>query len=174
MNIITPVLPGGYEYIVGQLLVEELQQLGINSSLKYLTSAVYSSAVESGNWDLRSEWLGGTILDPWQGYQQFDSQYYEPIGKNALTLRPDATEGAGLRRHHRQARQREPELQPAPSPPSTRRCRQFYTYQPASPTCRRSTGTSPAPSTGRVGRQTKTCTRYPAIGGDNTCSSSAG
>ena len=73
-------------YIVGQLLVEELQELGISSSLRSPTSAVYSSLVESGNWDIRSEWLGYTILDPWQGYQQYDSQYFEPIGTNALTF----------------------------------------------------------------------------------------
>jgi peptide/nickel transport system substrate-binding protein len=74
-------LPSDPEYIVGELLVEELEQLGISSSLKAPTSAVYSDLWESGEWDLRTEWLGGTILDPWQGYNIFNSKYNQPIGK---------------------------------------------------------------------------------------------
>ena len=132
MNIITPTLPGNPEYIVGQLLVEELQELGISSSLKSPTSAVYSSLVESGNWDIRSEWLGYTILDPWQGYQQYDSQYFEPIGTNALTFD--------------QMRLKEPVFDATIAkfggenptaattvPTFNEALRQFYTYQPAIP-----------------------------------------
>ena len=132
MNIITPVLPGGYEYIVGQLLVEEFQNLGINSSLKSPTSAVFSSLQYSGDWDVISMWLGGTILDPWQGYVQFNSQYYEPIGKNALVydwmrLKEPAFD-ATINKLNTES----------PTAASTQATfdealRQFYTYQPAIP-----------------------------------------
>jgi len=132
MNIITPTLPGDPEYIVGQLLVEELQELGINSSLKSPTSAVYSSLVESGEWDLRSEWLGYTILDPWQGYQQYDSQYYEPIGTNALTFDQMRLKEPAFDATIAQLASENP-TSPSSVATFNEALRQFYTYQPAIP-----------------------------------------
>jgi peptide/nickel transport system substrate-binding protein len=85
-TIITPTMSTAAEYQVGELLVEELAQLGITASLKYLTNAPFSSATEDGTWDLGSWWLGGGILDPWQLYTQFNSSYYEPLGKPALSF----------------------------------------------------------------------------------------
>ncbi len=132
MDIITPTLPGDPEYIVGQLLVEEFQNLGISSSLKAPTSAVYSSLVESGNWDVRSEWLGGAILDPWQGYLQFSSKFFEPIGKNALTYDQMRLKEPAFDATITQLANEDPTA--ASSVPTYEQAlRQFYTYQPAIP-----------------------------------------
>lgn len=86
-TVITPQSAQGTqaaEYVIGQLLVEEMQKVGIDATLKQPTNAVYSELVTNGNYDLRSEWFGGGLLDPYQAYQQFDSAYYEPLGHASL------------------------------------------------------------------------------------------
>jgi peptide/nickel transport system substrate-binding protein len=132
LDIITPTVAGDPEYIVGQLLVEELQQLGINSSLRALTSAVYSDAWESGNWDLRSEWLGGAILDPWQGYNLFTASDYKPIGQLELTWPASRiVEPAFTTTVNKLA-----DLDPTAAssiPAFNEALKQFYTYLPAIP-----------------------------------------
>jgi peptide/nickel transport system substrate-binding protein len=89
LQVITPQSSSGTqaaEYIVGQLLSQELEKLGISSSIKQLSTAVYNARVAKGQYDIRSEWFGGALLDQYQLYEQMNSKlYYEPIGTNALS-----------------------------------------------------------------------------------------
>jgi peptide/nickel transport system substrate-binding protein len=83
IEIITPTQPPGAEYEMGQLLAKELQNQGIDASVKYLAGPVYNDRYYKGQYDIRSEYLCGELFDPSQLYQLFYSKYYTPIGKNA-------------------------------------------------------------------------------------------
>ncbi|MFZ0215505.1 MAG: ABC transporter substrate-binding protein [Candidatus Dormiibacterota bacterium] len=85
LQMITPGLPTqtGGEYDIGQLITQDLKAVGIDCSLKYLASAVFQQQYETGAYDLISWWLCGEYLDPYQVYEQFTSNLYEPVGKTA-------------------------------------------------------------------------------------------
>ena len=119
MNIITPVLPGGYEYIVGQLLVEEFQNLGINSSLKYPTSAVFSSLnTRATGTSYRCGWAAPSST---RG-RGTSSSIASTTNRSART--PSSTTGCGSRSRLSTPRSTSSTLrarpQPALMPPSTR------------------------------------------------------
>lgn len=84
LQIITPGQSTGTdapEYLVAQLLAQELQKQGIDASAKLLNGPIFQDALQKGNYDLRSEWECGETLDPWQVYTHFSGQYYKPIGQ---------------------------------------------------------------------------------------------
>lgn len=80
-EIITPVTTSDPEYFIGQLLATDLKKVGIDAHVKALSGSVYDERNRQGKWDIRSEWLCGELLDPYQLYSQFDSKYYVPVGK---------------------------------------------------------------------------------------------
>ncbi|ACZ43635.1 extracellular solute-binding protein family 5 [Thermobaculum terrenum ATCC BAA-798] len=83
INIITPVAVGQPEYVIGQLLSQELQKIGIKSSVRALSGSVFSDKQSKGQYDLLSLWICGELFDPAQFYSQFDNRQYKPIGKDA-------------------------------------------------------------------------------------------
>lgn len=89
-QIITPTTTNDPEYFIAQLLATDLKKVGIDASAKSLASAVYSDQVSKGEYDLRSEWLCGELLDPQQLYTGF-------LSKNAVPLGKPATNGNNMR-----------------------------------------------------------------------------
>lgn len=83
LEIITPTANPGAEYLIGQLLAEDLKKVGIDSSVRTLSSAVYNDRTMKGDFDIKSEWLCGEVYDPWQVYNEFNDKYFEAVGKNA-------------------------------------------------------------------------------------------
>lgn len=83
LEIITPTANPGPEYLIGQLLAADLKAVGIDASVRTLSSAVYNNRTMKGEFDIKSEWLCGEVYDPWQVYNEFNDKYYEPVGKNA-------------------------------------------------------------------------------------------
>ena len=82
-EIITPTPNPGPEYLMGQLLADDLKKVGIGASIRRLSSAPYNTRTTKGNYDLRSEWLCGEVFDPWEVYNQFNDKYWVPVGENA-------------------------------------------------------------------------------------------
>ena len=83
LEIITTGVDPAAEYLIGQLLVTDLKNVGIDASIRTLSSAVYNNRWTKGDFDLTSQWLCGEVYDPWQLYNQFNDAYYVPVGKNA-------------------------------------------------------------------------------------------
>lgn len=83
LEIITPTANPGAEYLIGQLLAADLKAVGIDSSVRTLSSAVYNERTMKGDFDIKSEWLCGEVYDPWQVYNEFNDKYYVPVGKSA-------------------------------------------------------------------------------------------
>jgi peptide/nickel transport system substrate-binding protein len=83
LEIITPVADPGSEYLIAQVLAKDLKAVGIDSTVRTLSSAVYDTKTRKGQFDIRSEWLCGEVYDPWQVYNQFNDRYWVPVGKNS-------------------------------------------------------------------------------------------
>jgi peptide/nickel transport system substrate-binding protein len=81
-QIITPVTTSDPEYFIAQLLATALKKVGIDASAKTLASSVYTDQRTKGEYDMRSEWLCGELLDPQQLYTNFRASLITtPIGK---------------------------------------------------------------------------------------------
>jgi peptide/nickel transport system substrate-binding protein len=81
LDILTGTLPSaGDEYSIGQLLAQELTNVGIQSSIKYLGSSALTQQMLTGEFDMLSRWLCGELIDPYQLYSGYLSKYAEPIG----------------------------------------------------------------------------------------------
>lgn len=88
LDILTGTLPSaGNEYSIGQLVSQELQKVGINSSIKYLGQSALNQAMLTGQFDMLSRWLCGELIDPYQLYSGYLSKYAQPIG----TVSPQQT-----------------------------------------------------------------------------------
>ncbi len=84
-QIATPSPVGQPEFVIGQLLAQELQKIGIGATVRSYSSSVYSDKVNKGEFDIRSEWICGELFDPGQLYAEFDNRLYKPIGKSTST-----------------------------------------------------------------------------------------
>jgi len=81
LDIITGTLPSaGDEYSIGQLLSQELTNVGIQSSIKYLGQSALNQQMLTGEFDMVSRWLCGELIDPYQLYSGYLSKYSEPVG----------------------------------------------------------------------------------------------
>jgi peptide/nickel transport system substrate-binding protein len=135
LQVITPASSSttqAPEYLVGQLLVEELESIGISSSIKQPSSAVYTDLLNKGQYDIRSEWFGGAILDQYQLYEQFSSQFYEPIGQNALSYDQMRLKEPAFDTTINKLRVESPTAS-STVPTYNTALTQFYTYQPIIP-----------------------------------------
>ncbi len=158
---------------MGQLLVEEFQQLGINSSLESLTSAVYSSPGSRGTGTSARSGSEGAILDPVAGLH--------PVHRLGLQAhRPRTPSPAipyALRACLHATINKLADLDPTAAstiPAFNEALTQFYTYQPAIPYIQTVYWhvTSSQYWTGWPTNQN--LTKYRATGGDSTSSSLAG
>lgn len=84
-TIITPVAVGQPEYIIGQLLAQELQKIGIGATIHSYSGSVFGDKFGKGDWDIASEWFGGVTFDPMDVWSQFAKVNWTPLGKSAGT-----------------------------------------------------------------------------------------
>lgn len=84
LTIITPTKTTDPEYLIGQLLQNELKNQGIDCNLQSLAGPVFNDAVNKGQYDIRSQWGACATHDPYETYQGVSSANYQPIGTNAL------------------------------------------------------------------------------------------
>ncbi len=80
LTVITPVAVGLPEYQIAQALAGNAKKLGIDMQVKSLVGTAFGDAYNNGQYDISSHWLCGVGLDPGELYNQFETQYYQPIG----------------------------------------------------------------------------------------------
>jgi peptide/nickel transport system substrate-binding protein len=80
LTCITPVATTGLEYQIAQNIANGLAEIGIDMQVKAMPGSAFGDAFGAGEFDLTSHWLCGMQFDPNQLYQQFHSQYYQPVG----------------------------------------------------------------------------------------------
>ena len=85
VEIITPVPVDGAEFIIGQLVVQELRKLGLKgSSVRSYSGSVHSEKYERGQFDISSQWVCNMSWDPGQLYTSLESRYAKKVGVNAV------------------------------------------------------------------------------------------
>ncbi len=83
-EIMTPAIVGNPEYLIGQLIADELKKLGIDANVRSYTNSVWTQKWNSGNFDIDSHWLCGVSFDPDQLYTTFEISKAVPIGQTAV------------------------------------------------------------------------------------------
>ncbi|HZR39213.1 MAG TPA: ABC transporter substrate-binding protein [Ktedonobacteraceae bacterium] len=76
---------GDPEYINGQKLADELNKLGIDTTVRAYTGSVWQNKLNMGEYDIVTWWICGQVLDPGQLYTQFEVRKTKPIGQDAST-----------------------------------------------------------------------------------------
>jgi peptide/nickel transport system substrate-binding protein len=85
VEIITPAGVDGAEFIIGQLIVEELRKLGLKgSSVRSYSGSVHSEKWERGQFDISSQWVCNVSWDPNQLFSAFQSRWAKDVGTNAV------------------------------------------------------------------------------------------
>jgi len=82
-EIISPAKPGDPEYLNGQKLADEMNKIGISTTIRYYEGAAYSDKLANGQFDIVAGWICGNTFDPGQLYTDFEIRKYVPIGQNA-------------------------------------------------------------------------------------------
>src|SRR5690606_4486710 len=83
--IITPAGVDGAEFIIGQLIVEELRKLGLKgSSVRSYSGSVHSEKWERGQFDISSQWVCNVSWDPNQLFSALQSRWATDVGTNAV------------------------------------------------------------------------------------------
>jgi len=88
---LTMIVPGGTtvpEYAIGQTLVDNAKEIGLDIVLSGLTIPAFYDAFNLGQFDLTSHQLCGQALDPYQLYNQFLGSLAKPVGTNANNSNP--------------------------------------------------------------------------------------
>ncbi|MGH7861043.1 MAG: ABC transporter substrate-binding protein, partial [Candidatus Dormibacteraceae bacterium] len=83
-EIMTPAIVGNPEYLIGQLIGDELKKLGIDANVRSYTNSVWTQKWNTGNFDIDSHWLCGVSFDPDQLYTTFETSKAVPIGQTAV------------------------------------------------------------------------------------------
>jgi peptide/nickel transport system substrate-binding protein len=84
VEVITPVEVDGAEFIIGQLVVQELKKLGIGANVRSYTGSVHSEKYERGEFDISSQWICNMSWDPNQLYNFLQSRHAKKVGQNAV------------------------------------------------------------------------------------------
>jgi peptide/nickel transport system substrate-binding protein len=67
-----------------QIIVENLQQLGIDASVRALTGSTWGDNYAFGEFEAVTDWHAcGSINEPWNSMDQYTANYYEPVGERA-------------------------------------------------------------------------------------------
>jgi peptide/nickel transport system substrate-binding protein len=82
-EIITSQTPGNPEYLNGQKLATELNNIGIGATVRYYEGSAYSDKVSNGQFDIITGWICGNTFDPGQLYTDFEIRKYVPVGQLA-------------------------------------------------------------------------------------------
>jgi peptide/nickel transport system substrate-binding protein len=78
LNMITPQIPTGAEYQIGDTIAREAGKIGLKINLRYLQT--WSDAYQTGQFDISDHWICGNVFDPFQLYQQYLERDFKPIG----------------------------------------------------------------------------------------------
>ena len=70
-------------YLLGEMLAGDLNKVGIKATIKSLSASVYGDRVTKKQFDIRSEWIVGGVLDSTATYTQFVDGAF-PISAPAL------------------------------------------------------------------------------------------
>lgn len=84
IEIITSSPVDGAEFIIGQLVSQELKKLGVNASVRSYSGSVHSEKYERGQFDVSSSWVCNMSWDPGQLYTFLESRYAKKVGVNAV------------------------------------------------------------------------------------------
>jgi peptide/nickel transport system substrate-binding protein len=84
IEIITSSPVDGAEFIIGQLVSQELKKLGLNASVRSYSGSVHSEKYERGQFDISSSWVCNMSWDPGQLYTFLESRYAKKVGVNAV------------------------------------------------------------------------------------------
>lgn len=94
LSMITPQIPTGAEYQIGDTIVREAGKIGLKMSLRYLQT--WSDANDTGQYDISDYWICGNVFDPAQLYVDYETQYKVPIGTRATNGNRTRTDYAPL------------------------------------------------------------------------------
>jgi len=69
---------------VAQVVVEQLQQAGINATTRTLAVATWGDNIAFGRYEAAINWDAcGSVNEPWSSMQHFTAGWYTPVGKRA-------------------------------------------------------------------------------------------
>jgi peptide/nickel transport system substrate-binding protein len=110
VEIITPAGVDGAEFIIGQLVVEELRKLGLKgSTVRSYSGSVHSEKWERGQFDISSQWVCNVSWDPNQLFSAFQSRWAKDVGTNAVGRNQVRMRNAKLDQLSRQLESMDPE-----------------------------------------------------------------
>ena len=85
VGVVSPVAVGGAEYEIARLVANAAQEIGLDMQVVNLQSATYGDAVQTGQYDVESNWIciastdpAGIFAQPW--YQE-EGEEIAPIGE---------------------------------------------------------------------------------------------
>ncbi|HEY8788532.1 MAG TPA: ABC transporter substrate-binding protein [Actinopolymorphaceae bacterium] len=84
VEIITPVTSDGAEYVLAKLLKDNLDKLGVPTTLRSLSGSVHDEKFQRGQFDITSNWVCDVSWDPEQPYRNLESDRAAKIGTNAV------------------------------------------------------------------------------------------
>ena len=77
-------MPGNPEFLIGQLLADELKKIGIEATVRSYQGPIFTQKYNTGDFDIISYWLCGVSFDPNQLYANLQSDRYVAIGQTAV------------------------------------------------------------------------------------------
>ncbi len=132
VEVITPVEVDGAEFIIGQLVVQELKKLGVTASVRSYSGSVHSEKWERGQFDISSQWVCNMSWDPNQLYNHLQSRYAKKVGVNAVGRNQVRLRDTELDRLSRQLDNMDPESAQA-KPLLEQALEEYYTTLPVIP-----------------------------------------
>jgi peptide/nickel transport system substrate-binding protein len=83
-----PVLfPFSSEDPKGPVLIQQFRDAGIDATMQVLEGAAIGEARSQGNFEMTTWFHCGSVYDPWQTLDHFNSKYARPIGEKAPFVR---------------------------------------------------------------------------------------
>jgi peptide/nickel transport system substrate-binding protein len=84
LEIITPVVTTGYEYLIAQDVAQEAAKIGVTITVKHLEGPVFAEYTSTGKFQITSHWLCGAGADPFELYRNLTSDRIMPLGQRAV------------------------------------------------------------------------------------------
>ena len=94
-NLSLTVLAPPFMQTYAQLVVQQLNQAGIDAVLKIIEWGIFRDQTGRGQFEAATDWDGcGSVIEPWFGMQRYNKKWVNPIG-TAGTEYVDNTNNAG-------------------------------------------------------------------------------
>jgi peptide/nickel transport system substrate-binding protein len=69
---------------IAQVIVEQLQAIGINATTRNIAAATWGENFQNGNYEAKMGWQTcGSINEPWASMDTFNISWYKPVGERA-------------------------------------------------------------------------------------------